>query len=160
MGQRQPVRLGVMEGYTRWARTYDSTWNTLIATEEIYSQPILDGLRGQVALDIGTGTGRYALKLARRGWDVTAIDANPAMLAAGSRAAAHEGLPIRFLLAPIEDGLPVDSSVFDLVVCALTLCHLPDLKGVLTECYRTLTPGGHLLLTDVQPDFVSVGMPT
>ena len=64
------------------------------------------------------------------------------------------------MLAPIEDGLPVDSSVFDLVVCALTLCHLPDLKGVMTECYRTLTPGGHLLLTDVHPDFVSAGMPT
>ena len=55
-----------MEGYSRWAKFYDTKWNTLIATEELYSLEILERLQGETALDVGAGTGRFALKLARR----------------------------------------------------------------------------------------------
>ncbi len=160
MQQRGPTNLSLMEGYTRWARTYDTAWNTLIATEELYSLNLLSGLYGETALDVGTGTGRFALKLARNGWDVTAIDANPSMLAVARTAVADESLPIRFIQAAIEDGLPVESDAFDLVVCALTLCHIPGLRGAIAECHRSLAPDGHLLLTDVHPDFIAAGMPT
>ena len=149
-----------MEGYSRWAKSYDTTWNTLIATEELYSLRLLDGLDGEAALDVGAGTGRFALKLARRGWKVTAIDPNPEMLAIAERAADSEGLPINCTLAAMEAGLPVEAGAFDLVVCALTLCHVPDLRGAIGEFHRALAPGGHLLVTDVHPDFVAAGMPT
>ena len=149
-----------MEGYSRWAKSYDATWNTLIATEELYSLGLLDGLDGEAALDVGAGTGRFALKLARRGWKVTAIDPNPEMLEVAERAAAREGLPMSCMLAAIEDGLPVEAGAFDLVVCALALCHVPDLRGAIGEFHRALAPGGHLLVTDVHPDFVAAGMPT
>ena len=158
-GQPQ-VDLGVMEGYSRWAKSYDSTWNTLIATEELYSLGLLDSLDGEAALDVGAGTGRFALKLVRRGWSVTAIDANPEMLAVAERAAASRGLPMECTLAAIEDGLPVQAGAFDLVVCALTLCHVPDLRRAIGEFHRALAPGGYLIVTDVHPDFVAAGMVT
>ena len=154
------MRVSVSEGYTIWAKTYDTTWNTLIATEELYSLGLLDSLTGTTALDVGAGTGRYGVKLARNGWGVTAVDANPDMLGVARSAAGDEGLPMRFLQALIEDSLPADSGAFDLVVCALTLCHVADLKGAVTEFHRALAPGGHLLATDVHPDFISAGMPT
>ncbi len=160
MEQQTPVYLSVLEGYSRWAKTYDTTWNTLIATEELYTLDLLDGLQGKIALDVGAGTGRYALKLARRGWHVTALDANREMLSVAEDAAANEGLSIEFSLGSIEDGLPVESGTHDLVICALTLCHIPDLRGAVREFHRALTPGGHLLVTDVHPDFVAAGMPT
>lgn len=34
----------VLQGYSRWAKTYDSTWNTLIATEQLYSLNLLGGV--------------------------------------------------------------------------------------------------------------------
>ena len=131
MEQRPLAKLSLMEGYSRWAKTYDSTWNTLIATEELYSLDMLYGLEGEAALDVGAGTGRFALKLARRGWRVTALDANSGMLSVAERAAARESLAIEFSRTRLEDGLPVDSNAFDLVVCALTLCHVPDLRGTI-----------------------------
>ena len=149
-----------MEGYSRWAKFYDTKWNTLIATEELYSLAILDSLGGETVLDVGAGTGRFALKLARRGWKVTALDPNSDMLSIAERTAVSEGLPIRFKHSPIEGGLPVLPSAFDLVVCALTLCHVPDLRGAIREFHRAMAPGGHLLITDVHPDFVAAGMPT
>ena len=149
-----------MEGYSRWAKFYDTKWNTLIAAEELYSLPILKALEGETALDIGAGTGRFSLKLARNGWKVTALDPNSDMLSIAKRAAAKELLPIQFMHSPIGRGISVPSDSFDLVVCALTLCHVPDLREAVKEFYRALAPGGHLLITDVHPDFISAGMPT
>ena len=149
-----------MEGYSRWAKTYDTTWNTLIATEEVYSLALLDGIDGVTALDAGAGTGRFALKLARRGWKVTAIEPNPDMRAIAKRAADRQGLPIDFASASLEGGVPVESSAFDLVVCALTLCHVASLRGAVGEFSRAMAPGAHLLITDVHPDFIAAGMPT
>ena len=94
--QQEPVKLSVMEGYSRWAKFYDTRWNTLIATEELYSLGMLDRLDGEAALDVGAGTGRFSLKLARNGWKVSALDPNPDMLSFAERAAAREGLPIEF----------------------------------------------------------------
>ena len=149
-----------MEGYSRWSKSYDTQWNTLIATEELCSLAILDGLDGETALDVGAGTGRFALKLAGRGGKVTALDPNSDMLSIAERTAVCEGLPVRFMGSPIEAGLPVPPGTFDLVVCALTLCHVPDLRGAVREFHRAMAPGGHLLITDVHPDFVAAGMPT
>ena len=160
MGRQAPVRLDLMEGYSRWAKSYDSTFNTLIATEEVYSLDLLDSLEGVTALDAGAGTGRFALRLGRRGWKVTAIEPNPEMRAIAERAAACENLPIEFVGASLEDAVPVESAAFDLVVCALTLCHVANLGGAVSEFYRAMAPGAHLLITDVHPDFVSAGMPT
>ena len=160
MTEGSPVHVGVYEGYTQWARTYETIWNTLIATEEIYSLDLLDSLTGTTALDVGAGTGRYALKLARNRWDATALDANPAMLAVAINAAKKAGLPVRFLEGQIQDGLPAGSGVFDLVVRGLTLCHVAGLQGAMAEIHRVLGLGGHLLVTDVHPDFISAGMPT
>lgn len=163
MSQRKPstpVKLGLMEGYSRWAKSYDTTWNTLIATEEVYSLDLLKSLEGKTALDAGAGTGRFALKLARRGWQVTALEPNPKMQAIALRAAACENVPIAFVSSSLEDEVPVESAAFDLVICALTLCHVANLRGAVSEFYRIMAPGAHLLITDVHPDFVSCGMPT
>ena len=158
--RQEPVKLGVMEGYSRWSKFYDTKWNTLIATEELYSLDLVEGLKGETALDVGAGTGRFALKLARRGWKVSALDPNSDMLEIAERTAARESLSIEFIHSPIEGGLPVLPNAYDLVVCALTLCHVPDLRGSVNEFYRALAPDGHLLVTDVHPDFISAGMPT
>ena len=40
--RQEPVKLSVMKGYSRWAKFYDTNWNTLISTEELYSLAILD----------------------------------------------------------------------------------------------------------------------
>lgn len=80
------------------------------------------------------------------------------MLAVTERAAAKEGLKMRCMLTNIGGSLPVKSGGFDLLVCALTLCHVPDLYGAIRELHPALAPGGYLLITDVHPDFAPVGM--
>lgn len=92
----------------------------------------LDGIR--TVLDIGTGTGLFAEYFAARGLLVTAIDANPEMLAA-----ALDFVPAaKFQEAPAEN-LPFIDAVFDLAFMGLVLHETDDALAALRQAYRVTT---------------------
>ena len=159
MSVREPVEVTVHKGYSLWADTYDQG-NALIELEERRVAPLISKLTGGRALDAGAGTGRYALKLARRGFRVTAIDPNLEMLTVAKRSASREELNIEVMQADLTERLPVDTGRYDLAVCALVLCHVPGLGGVARDLHRTLKSGGLLLITDFHPDTVAGGIQT
>ena len=109
------------------------------------------------AVDVGTGTGRHALSLARRGIKVTAIDLSPEMLSVAQAAVKREGLPIDFRRADMGERLPCARESADLVICARTLCHVSNLRRAVKEFYRVVRPGGFVLITDIHPDTVDIG---
>ena len=123
----------------------------MIFVEERQVDRLLAQISFTRVLDVGAGTGRHALKLARRGASVTALDQSPEMLAVARQAAQREGFPIDFRLLSLDDGLPFEAQQFDLLICALMLSHVPNLTQVLQEFARVLQNGGHLLITDFHP---------
>jgi SAM-dependent methyltransferase len=79
---------------TRWHRTdaprgadYDARWSLLAAAgQNIHGEAdLVESLLGEggghSVLDAGCGTGRIAIELARRGFSVVGVDADPEMLA-------------------------------------------------------------------------------
>jgi 2-polyprenyl-3-methyl-5-hydroxy-6-metoxy-1,4-benzoquinol methylase len=154
------IQIGLHQGYALWASTYACEKNALIALEEHLLPALEAGLRVATVLDVGTGTGRYALRWARRGAHVTAVDQSAEMLAVARGAAERQGLPITFHQGALEGGLPVEPGSFDLVVCALMLCHVPDLRQAIGACVGAVRPGGHLLITDLHPGVTARGWQT
>ena len=148
------------KGYAIWAVTYDKGRNPLIEAEEAPVEALIEALPISSVLDVGTGTGRYALKLARRGAAVTAIDQSPEMLALAQQKARSEGLNIDFRLASLADDLPFESGRFDFLVCALVLSHIPDLTQAALKFHHVLQAAGYLLLTTYHPDIISHGWRT
>ena len=151
MSETEFQEVSVQEGYALWAASYDQEKNGLIFVEERHVDRLLAQLPFTRVLDVGTGTGRHALKLTRRGASVTATDQSPEMLAVARQAAQREGLPIDFRLTSLEDSLSFEACQFDLLICALTLSHVPDLAGALHEFARVLQDGSYLLITDFHP---------
>jgi ubiquinone/menaquinone biosynthesis C-methylase UbiE len=149
--------VGTREGYAIWSASYAGERNPLIGVEEFFLPALEANLQIGTVLDVGSGTGRQALRWARRGAQVTAIDQSPEMLAVARKTANTEGLVIDFHVSPIEGGLPVATASFDLVVCSLMLTHVADLRGAIRECARALRLGGHLLITDLHPDCTALG---
>lgn len=79
------------------------------------------------AIDLGCGTGANAMFLAEHGFDVTGVDFSPVALAAARRAAARQGVRVRFVQADITAAaLPGVEGPFDLLVDYGTL---DDLRG-------------------------------
>ncbi|MCB0164997.1 MAG: methyltransferase domain-containing protein [Anaerolineae bacterium] len=158
--EHRSLDVSAVEGYALWASSYDGGHNPLIVVEQPRVEALLEPLSFTTVLDVGCGTGRHALQLARQGVAVTAIDQSPHMLAVARQAADRDELSIDFQCRSLEDGLPFEACQFDLLVCALMLCHVPDLAGAIQEFHRVLQPGGHLLITDFHPEVIHQGWRT
>ena len=92
------------------------------------------------ALDIACGTGRHALWLAERGWQVTGLDFSRAALAVAAAEAERRRVDVRWLLGDARVWTPPQDG-YDLVVMAFV--HLPS---VLPRAARWLHPGGRLVV--------------
>jgi len=147
-------QVGTVEGYRVWSRTYDRPGNGLFGYEEPIMHAILDPLPPGVALDAACGTGRYAEYLAARGHRVIGVDGSVDMLD-HARARVPQA---EFHHAELHR-LPLPDDHVDLVVCALAFSHLPDLRPVISEFARLLRPGGHLVISDVHYEQVSLSLP-
>ena len=86
-------------------------------------------------LDVGTGTGRAALLLARGGAHVTAVDASEEMLAVARQRAAEQKVRVRFKLGDVH-ALAFPDREFDVVVCLRLLMHSPDWRRSIAELCR------------------------
>jgi len=125
---------GLLPDYGNQARSYDSTRS---ASPSVLG-PLREALRGAPGrrlLDVGGGTGNYALALRDEGWDVVVSDRSPGMLA---RAAA-KGLET---VEADAQALPFAAASFDALICVSMLHHVDDRPRALAEQQRVLRPGG------------------
>ena len=89
----------------------------------------------RTVLDVGTGTGRAALLLARTGAQVTGVDASREMLAVAERRAADTGAVIRFVTGDAH-ALDFPDRSFDTAVSLRVLMHTPEWRRCLAELCR------------------------
>ncbi len=109
---------------------------TLIAEEqERVIAGFLAPLEGRTVLDVGTGTGRAAIALAKRGASVRGVDASPEMLAVAKRRATEAGVVVTFAAGDAHR-IDLPDRSFDAVVCLRVLMHTPGWRQSLGELCR------------------------
>ena len=92
------------ELFTDYANTYDKeefTKGTVTEVDFIESQIEFDSTRK--ILDVGCGTGRHAIELAKRGYQVTGIDLSEDQLKRAKEKAESEGVEVTFLQGDARD---------------------------------------------------------
>lgn len=108
-------------------------------------------LPGAVAVDLGCGSGRLSIPLARGGATVTAVDISPKMVDLVRANAAREDLHrLSALVSPMER-LSVRSGSVDVVVSNYALHHLRDRdkEAVVRAAATWLRPGGRMVVGDM-----------
>src|SRR5207248_240987 len=96
--------LSVRDGYAAWAACYEDDGNPLIPLEGPAVAALFGPIAGRRVLDLGCGTGRHTLALARGGAHVTALDQSPEMMAVARHKLA--GFPVQWLLHSLPAAMP------------------------------------------------------
>lgn len=110
---------------------------------------------GSPILELGCGTGRVSLPLAREGYQVTGVDNSAGMLEAARRKVAAEGLGDRVTLVQ-QDMRELDlKGRFNLAFAAINsfmhMLTIDDQLAALSHIRQHLNPGGVLLLDLFNP---------
>jgi SAM-dependent methyltransferase len=100
---------------------------------------------GGAVLDVGAGTGRVALRLARAGHAVTALDHDELLLTALSERARADGLEVRTVVADAA-GFDLDGRFGLVAVPMQTIQLLPKRAGFFASARRAVAPGGIVAL--------------
>ncbi len=109
-------------------------------------QTALSGLgSGLEIVDVGGGTGGFAVPLARLGHRVTVVDPSPDALASLERRAGDADVSVRAAQGDAAGLLDVvDAGSADLVLCHGVLEHVDDLTPAVDALARALRTGGTL----------------
>lgn len=109
------------------------------------------------AVDVGAGKGRHSVYLASLGYEVWALEyIQPAIDVARQLAEAnHVADNIHFELAEVDKPWELADNTFDVALDSFASIDIETLEGRIIcrdEMYRTLKPGGYMLVTACSAD--------
>jgi len=124
------------------AQEYDDWFekNRLVYESEILALKSF-AAPGGLSLEIGVGTGRFAVPLGLQ----VGVEPAPAMAAMAQK----RGVKI---LRAVGEALPFRQGSFHLAAIITTLCFLRDPWLALAEATRILRPGGQILIAEIDKD--------
>ncbi|RBI84984.1 methyltransferase type 11 [Rhodosalinus halophilus] len=141
--------------------TPSATWSSGGGAYDEVSRGILDAIehcierldppRGGHVLDVATGTGWAARRMAARGCTVTGVDFAPDMLGAAEEMAAARNLDIAFDLGDAE-ALPYPDAAFDAVFSSFGIMFVQRPEDAAAELARVCKPGGRIALATWTPE--------
>lgn len=132
------------------ARRYFRYWKTCLgkavfALEIQALRELLDAPSPARVLDLGCGSGHFAIALARAGFQLAAVDASDAMLREARAGHGEDGRRVQWIQAKMEC-LPFPDHSFDVVVQIVSLEFALDWRTALGEIRRVVRPGGSYIV--------------
>jgi len=138
-----------------WADSLDKkNWrNDYLRSAQSQVISLLDIQPGVHFLDIGCGTGWAVGQVAKRVDDeglFYGIDLSPKMV---ERAKSNfSGRDHLFFMQANVESIPLDSNLFDIIICTNSFHHYPNPVKALDEMYRLLRSGGRVFVLDPTAD--------
>jgi ubiquinone/menaquinone biosynthesis C-methylase UbiE len=136
------------ERFGRFAQTYVTSGGHAHGGELVRLLELAAPRADWTALDVATGGGHTALKIAPHVLRMIASDLTPRMLEAARDHVVLQAANVVFCAADAE-ALAFADAAFDLVTCRIAPHHFPDLFTFVRECARVLKPGGRLVVQDL-----------
>src|SRR5688500_289316 len=144
-----------LQGYDRWASSYDLEPNPLIAAPSWVLQSAPLGCADCDVLELGCGTGRNVVRVIGEGArSYTGIDGSVGMLTI----ATHRFYDTRVTFQQADLLLPwTPTRQYDLALVCLVLEHMTSIEVLAETLGRSVRPGGRLRIVDLHPERVAAG---
>ena len=138
-----------------WSKKYDkSILQRLVFrnSHDMFIKHIAREQRPMKILDVGCGTGEFAMKLKgeRSNIEMFGIDISPEMInIAREKFKDQNGFDFR--VGDVES-LPYDNNTFDFITCAHSFHHYPSKSKAVRQMFRVLKDDGQIMIIDGYKD--------
>jgi len=137
-----------MNEYTNFAAVYDELMDDIPYDDwAAFTMQVLRGSGvpdGSAIAEIGCGTGAFTMRLARAGYDMTAVDLSSDMLSVAYNKAADEGLSVQFVCQDMRElDLPGRyPAIVSFCDCLNYILDETELYNVFSRVFGFLEEGG------------------
>lgn len=109
---------------------------------------LLKSVDGKDVLDLGCGTGRHVIALAREGFRVFGLDIVETAIEVAKERLQEEGLEAEVRVGNFYEKLPYEDNFFDGVISTIAIHHARvfRIKRAIKEIKRVMRPGGILMI--------------
>jgi cyclopropane fatty-acyl-phospholipid synthase-like methyltransferase len=141
---------------------YPITWDKIFelvgreSTEPHGDMPglarLLKERRAETLLDLGCGSGRHLVYLARQGFSVHGLDNSPNGLSLARQWLAEEGLQANLVFQDMTEPLSYADAFFDAVVSVNVIHHamLATIRSIVGEIFRVLKKDGLVFVSVIK----------
>jgi SAM-dependent methyltransferase len=143
------------EHYGDWVQgTESALFGKLPDAKVMAVAATLGDAKAAPVLDLGAGTGRNSLPLARAGHPTTALELVPGMVEEMRLVAAEEGLPVEAVVGDLFSGFAPRRAHYRLIVASELVSHFRNVEEVRYAYEKfadALVPGGLVLVNAFLP---------
>jgi ubiquinone/menaquinone biosynthesis C-methylase UbiE len=109
---------------------------------------LLRKIKAKKILDLGCGTGRHVIAMAKKGFEVYGVDISKKALNLAKERLKEEGLKAKLRVGDFYKKLPYKDKFFDGVISIKALHHARvfKIKKLIKEIERVMKPGGILMI--------------
>jgi len=103
----------------------------------------------RTVLDLGSGSGRHVVYLARNGFSAYGLDSSPEGIEISRNWLKREGLTADLRIRSMTEPLPYEDSFFDAVISVQVIHHarIAEVREIVAEIRRILKRGGLIFIT-------------
>ncbi len=127
------------------------SWKIRVTPQKPVPRNWLGPLKEKKVLCLAGGGGQQAPILAAAGADVTVVDLSVVQLQRDEEIARREELKIATQQGDMNDLSFFSDDQFDLVINPCSVCFIPTVQSVWSECFRVLRAGGSLITGFINP---------
>jgi ubiquinone/menaquinone biosynthesis C-methylase UbiE len=137
------------KAYNAWATIYDNNQNKTRDLDAVITPKVLGQYSFDNVLEIGCGTGKNAMWLAKEAKEIWAMDFSKEMLAKLKTKLGD--YPLNLHEADIQKTWPIKDQQVDLAISNLVLEHIQDLNFIFEEAARVLKSKGLFFISELHP---------
>ena len=141
----------IKESFSVQAENFESKNMSFSKQEYLdYTIKSIEASKTDHVLEVAAGTCACGRSIASEVATVTCLDATPAMLEIGEKAAKEKRMTNISFVEGLAENLPFDDDSFDIVMTRLTFHHFAEMKKPFEEMNRVLKSGGKLVIIDME----------